>query len=184
MTPTAAPPDLRDKIIAASLHVLQTEGIRRFTQTRVAQRAKLRQSHLTYYYPTKADLLEATAERVLDGVTAQIAEAGRTVPGWGAGHFLGELVTRMCESAHMRMFVAMVVEADRDPAVRKLLQRGTTRVHAAIAEVLGGGPKALRRARVIQATIWGLALYTFANPSAPAAELTEDTLDFLEGFVQ
>lgn len=182
--PTAAPPDLRDKILDASLRVLQTEGVRRFTQTRVAQRAKLRQSHLTYYYPTKADLLEATAERVIDGVTAQIAEAGQTVPGWGPGPLVSQMAGRMCDPAHMRMFVAMVVEADRDPALRKILTRGAARVHAALADVLGGTAKAARRARVIQAAMWGLGFYTFANPTAPNAELTDDTLDLLEEFVR
>lgn len=180
----AAPPDLRDKILDASLHVLRTGGIRRFTQTRVAQRAKIRQSHLTYYYPTKAALLEAAAERVLDGVTGHIAEVGRTVPGWGTGHLLGEIARMMCDSAHMRMFLAIIVEADRDPAVRKLLQGGSTRVHAAITEALGGGPTAARRARVLQVAIWGLGFFTFANPSIPTTDLTNDTLDLLEEFAR
>jgi len=182
MTPTAAPPDVRDRILDAALWVLHHEGIRQFTQTRVAERAKVRQSHLTYYFPTRAELLEGTASRVLDGVMAHIAEAGKTVPGWGAGHLLGILARKMVESDHMRMFLAMIIEADRDPAVRHLMTYGATRVRDAIAAALGGGPDADRKARVVQTAIWGLGLYTFALRPDAEADPLNDTIDLLEEF--
>ena len=177
-------PQIRDRILTAALHVLRHEGVRHFTQTRVADQAKVRQSHLTYYFPTRAELLEATAERVLDGVTGQIAEMGRTVPNWGTGPLLSALTRQMVGTEHMRMFLAMIVEADKDPAVRALIQRGADRVRTAFVEALGGGEENTRRARAIQTAIWGLGLYTFALRPTPDVDPTDDVLNYLEEFAR
>jgi len=179
----AAPPDVRDRIIEAALHVLHTEGVQKFTTTRVAQRAKVRQSHLTYYFPTRAELLEATAARLLDRVTAQIAAVGQTVADWDAGPLLTMLADQMAGHDHMRMFLAMLIEADRDPAVRALMIRGSARVRDAVAAVIGG-PDADARARVIQVALWGLGLYTFAHRPEPSVDPRNDTITLLEGLAR
>ena len=184
MTTTAAPPDVRARILTAALHVLQTEGVRKFSQTRVAEQAKVRQSHLTYYFPTRPDLLKATCDLVLDRVTAQITTAADTVPTWGAGPLLGMLARKMADIPHMRMFVAMIVEADQDPDCRELMCHGSARVHSAVTAALGGGPGAAAKARVLQATIWGLGLYTFALRPDAGSDPFNDTLDMLEEFAR
>jgi AcrR family transcriptional regulator len=179
-----APPDVRDRILSAALQVLRTEGVRKFSQPRVAEEAKVRQSHLTYYFPARADLLKATCDLILDGVTTHIAEAAATIPNWGSGPMLGMLARQMTGVEHMRMFLAMIIEADGDPDCRLLVQHGSARVHAALTEALGGGPEAAAKARVAQVTIWGLGLYTFAHhPDAESGPLN-DTLDMLEDFVR
>lgn len=179
-----APPDVRDRILAAALHVLRTEGVRKFSQTRVAEEAGVRQSHLTYYFPTRPDLLQATCDLVLDGITAHIANAAATVPNWGSGPMLGMLARQMTGLEHMRMFLAMVIEADGDPDCRRLIQRGSDRVHTALTEALGGGPGAAAKARVAQVTIWGLGLYTFAHHPDAESDPLNDTLDMLEEFAR
>jgi AcrR family transcriptional regulator len=184
MHATAAPPEIRDRILDSAIHILRNEGVQRFTQTRVATHAKVRQSHVTYYFPTRQELLEATAERVLDGVTGHIAESAQTVPGWGTGPLLNTLAREMLGTEHMRMFLAMVVESDRDPAVRALIAHGTTRVHAAITAALGGGDANARKARAIQTAIWGLGLYTFTLRPSPDVDPTDDALNYLEEFVR
>lgn len=178
-----APPDVRDRILTAALQVLQTEGVRKFSQTRVAEAAGVRQSHLTYYFPTRPDLLKATCDLVLDGVTAHIAGSATTVTNWGAGPMLGMLARKMSDIPHMRMFLAMIVEADQDPDCRALLLHGSTRIRTAIADALGGGEAAAAKARVLQITIWGLGLYTFAHGPEADGPLN-DTLDMLEEFAR
>ena len=44
--------DKRQHIVECALAQLREEGFAAFTQSKVAARAGLRQSHLTYYYPT------------------------------------------------------------------------------------------------------------------------------------
>lgn len=51
--------DRRRAIFAAGLAILREEGLAGFTQPRVAARAGLRQGNLTYYFPTRTDLLVA-----------------------------------------------------------------------------------------------------------------------------
>jgi AcrR family transcriptional regulator len=52
----------RTRILTASVEVLHTEGLASLTQHAVADKAGVRQSHVTYYFPTRLDLLQATAQ--------------------------------------------------------------------------------------------------------------------------
>ncbi len=70
--------DRRQEIIEAGLATLREHGYAGFTQPRVATRAGLRQSHLTYYYPTRVDLLTAVARAAVD---RQLAAADRVLKG-------------------------------------------------------------------------------------------------------
>ncbi|MEO7253460.1 MAG: TetR/AcrR family transcriptional regulator, partial [Casimicrobium sp.] len=53
---------VRDKILTAANEILLTLGFSALTQQSVAGRAGVRQSHLTYYFPTRNDLLRGTAQ--------------------------------------------------------------------------------------------------------------------------
>lgn len=52
----------KQKILSAALKVLVENGFPALTQTRVAEEAGLGQGHLTYYFPTRSDLLKAVVE--------------------------------------------------------------------------------------------------------------------------
>lgn len=54
--------DTRTRLLQAALAQYQEFGIRGVTQPKVARRAGLRGSHLTYFFPKKADLLAAVLE--------------------------------------------------------------------------------------------------------------------------
>ena len=58
--------DVRDRILDAALELLAQGGAQELTQPRVARAAGVRQSHLTYYFPTRAHLFQAVAHRSLD----------------------------------------------------------------------------------------------------------------------
>src|SRR3546814_3655597 len=51
-----------DRIVAAGLALLEEEGLKALTQTRIAKRSGLRQSHGTYYFPRIDNLLLAIFE--------------------------------------------------------------------------------------------------------------------------
>lgn len=154
----AAPAGVRERILEAALATLREHGLQKLTQVRVAKRARVRQSHLTYYFPTRDDLLEAVSQRVLDELgrhAAGIAEA----PG-GREAMVARLVGAVADAEHMRMFVGLIAEADSDPTIRSLLARGTQQLVAALATTLGGDDGS-DRARLILAATWGLGLYHF-----------------------
>jgi len=176
-------PNVRDRILDAALVVFQNEGFGGFTQCRVAAQAEVRQSHVTYYFPTRADLIEATANRHLDRLSAGLAAARERDPEWGTGKLFSWMASQLTDPTHMRMLLAMIVEGDRDPAIAGVMARGTERVRSAIAAALGG-PDAEARARVIQTVAWGLGLYTFANRATAGADLTNATLHLIEEFAR
>jgi AcrR family transcriptional regulator len=64
--------DHRKKILEAGLNILREQGLAGLTQPRLAAITGLRQSHLTYYYPTRADLLAAAARVAIEGQLAGV----------------------------------------------------------------------------------------------------------------
>jgi AcrR family transcriptional regulator len=169
---------VRERILDAALAILSESGIQHLTQPEVAKRAGVRQSHLTYYFPTRDDLLEAGTER---GVEHLAAGLGRITAGEADGtrsHLIERLAAAIIDRAHMRMFVAMMVEADGDPAVRAVMTRGTQQMEAAVAEALGDSNN-LARARVVLAAVWGLGLYQFLMRPGPQVDPTRAYLSWV-----
>lgn len=103
----------RQIILDAALDIVEAEGVKALTQPRIARRAGLRQSHLTYYFPRKADLfvalLEASHRR------AQGMEDGDASPEARlAGLFL--------DPGRMRFLLSILLEAGDDEQLRPALR--------------------------------------------------------------
>ena len=65
---------VREKILTAANEIVLTVGFSALTQQAVAVRAKVRQSHLTYYFPTRHDLLRGTAQFGVETMFLPMAE--------------------------------------------------------------------------------------------------------------
>ncbi|MDM0070546.1 TetR family transcriptional regulator [Variovorax sp. J31P207] len=113
--------DRRQALIDAGLQILREEGLAGFTQPKVAARVGLRQGNLTYYFPTRSDLLCAVARAAVDGQLAAADALVRTTTGVGGTEkaiaTLGALVTR---HETTRVLVSLAQAADQEPAVRTL----------------------------------------------------------------
>ena len=83
--------DVRSRILEAALGLLAENGAHELTQPKVARAAGVRQSHLTYYFPTRGELLQEVArglearpallQRVLDeGVEHDLHDFHRALP--------------------------------------------------------------------------------------------------------
>ena len=174
------PVGVPERILDAALYILGESGIRSLTQVQVANLARVRQSHLTYYFPTRDDLLDAVTERAVDGIVSGFRRVTTGASKGGQKQLLERLARSVTDLAHMRMFVAMIVEADADPTVRRAMRRATERIEAALAEALGG-EDARERARLVLAAIWGLGLYQFLMRPASNASPTRAYLSWLVG---
>src|SRR5829696_5131295 len=93
-----------------------------------ARRAGVRQSHLTYYFPKRYDLVEAVAVRFIAGVEHGLREMAARAQGADPGELLRSMAHAIAETGHMRMFTGVVVAADGDPALRAIIVRQTRRV--------------------------------------------------------
>lgn len=151
---------VRERILDAAITILRTSGLQRLTQVQVAETAGVRQSHLTYYFPTRDDLLEAITTRAVAGIAGGVERAVREEGEPSDTALLDRLARSIANVEHMRMFLGLVIEADGDRAVRKLIATGTATLEAALANALGG-ENAQDRARLALAAMWGLGLYQF-----------------------
>ena len=61
-----APVNVKEAILVAGQELLRESGVAALTQPKVARAAGIKQSHLTYYFPTRADLLLGVAEHSID----------------------------------------------------------------------------------------------------------------------
>jgi AcrR family transcriptional regulator len=111
--------DRRQDIIDASLVVLRKIGYSGFTQPRVAALVGLRQSHLTYYFPTRVDLLAAVARVAIDRQLAAIDGVAQASSVRGAAKAIANVVAR---HENTRVIMALVQAADQESLLRELFR--------------------------------------------------------------
>ena len=66
----------RERILDTALALLKELGYDKLTQPQVAKAAGITQGHLTYYFPTRSNLLLALAEHSLRTSMVQFLERG------------------------------------------------------------------------------------------------------------
>jgi AcrR family transcriptional regulator len=167
----AAQIPLRERILTAALQVLQSGGPHALTQPRVAKQAGIAQGHLTYYFPTRADLLaavtEATSAALLAEYDALTAASSETRP-----DRIRQLVSALHSSARTRMLLGFVLAADEEPPIRDLFRRLTTSVRERLA--VGLAQAGLRSdpdvAAMVHALCVGLAVLDLARGEKAATE--------------
>ena len=164
----------RELIIEAALDVVGEEGLSGFTQPRVSQRAGLRQSHLTYYYPTRDELLVAVAEeavrRRLSSFNAVLAARDRLSK-------VDAAVAILIDPAQTRVLVALVQAADTHPAIRESFAGLSTGLFPIGADLLRAFDVEVTTAAqaILRALASGIAVQALAaggaDPSTHAKQL-------------
>jgi AcrR family transcriptional regulator len=109
--------DRRQTIIQAGITVLREHGFAGFTQPRVARQAGVRQSHLTYYFPTRVDLLKAVARAAIDRQLSASNSVVETASPKAAAAQLANVIVR---HGNTRVLMALAQAADQEPALREL----------------------------------------------------------------
>lgn len=111
--------DRRQDIVKAGLATLGEFGYAGFTQPRVAAKAGLRQSHLTYYFPTRADLLAAVGQAAIQ---AQLAAAETALGGGSAEAVAAAIAGLTARHETTRVLMALAQAADEESRVRALFR--------------------------------------------------------------
>lgn len=178
--------DRRQQIIEAGLATLREHGYAGFTQPRVAARAGLRQSHLTYYHPTRLDLLAAVARAAVDRqlVAVDATLGGCPSPEAAAGA-IAELISR---HGNTRVLMALAQAADEEPQLRELFRELADGIVARMTRSLLGhhDPAAAEgSARLVHALAVGLAVLHLAtgrpDGTQRAAAILEAALRLIAG---
>jgi len=155
--------DLRRIILEAGLAILREQGLAGLTQPRIAARTGLRQSHLTYYYPTRADLVAAVARLAIETQLAAVKSLlqGVSTAQEGAEKIAGVVVRH--EST--RVFAALNQAADQEAGVRAVFGELLEGFIAEIKEFLGklGLEPTEARIDLVHALFVGLSIIDLAT---------------------
>jgi AcrR family transcriptional regulator len=127
--------DVRSRLLQAADDILVCEGIQALTQTRVAEAAGVRQSHLTYYFETRSALIRSIIEYTASGLVAQFTDDAR-----GGRVSIPELRRRLMESLSdrriARRMMGILVSTDEDPSLLAVLDEIENRHCASMAQTI------------------------------------------------
>jgi AcrR family transcriptional regulator len=125
--------DVRTRILEAALRLVGEGGASQLTQPRVSKEAGVRQSHLTYYFPTVTDLLQAVARHSFASLAKELGEVdARKRPASLAEVVAG--ATR--DKRRVRLMLALVQSADRDETLKPGMRRFIRELRGAIEPLL------------------------------------------------
>lgn len=114
--------DTRTRILHAAVGVLNEHGLAELTQTRVARELGLRQSHVTYHFPTRGDLLRAAIESGCDRIAGQIDGASAGEPD-SLETMRDTMAKMLTDRSHSRFMTAMTVASEELPELKRWLTR-------------------------------------------------------------
>lgn len=149
---------IKEDILAAGVVLLRERGIAALTQPQVAKAAGVKQSHLTYYFPTRADLLLGIAEQSITEVMTNLTErmTRHATPATLAATF----VEVMIDGVPPRVMIGLIVAADADPKIRQHMRKLTGDIRRRIVALLekSGLADAENAALLFHAAVVGLAV--------------------------
>jgi AcrR family transcriptional regulator len=156
--------DVKSRIVEAALALLAEGG--ELTQPRVARAAGVRQSHLTYYFPTVTDLLQAVARRSFDTLAAEFG-AGRGRRPLSLAHGISRA---SADRRRVRMMLGLVTAADRDRTLKPRMRAFIKELRARIAPLLKAGGLEVDEADLafMHTVVVGAAVLQFARDNAQA----------------
>jgi AcrR family transcriptional regulator len=171
--------DVRARILEAALRLLAERGAHELTQPRVAKAAGVRQSHLTYYFPTRGELLQELARYSIEKLAGQLggAPAASLAEGIAAGS---------ADKRRSRVLLGLVGAADQDPAIKKRMRGFIAQLRARIAPLLeAGGLKAdAESVAFFHSVIVGCAVLQLARDNAQARAEAKRVLRTAAAFIR
>ncbi len=168
--------DRKQSIVESGLSILREEGLSGFTQPRVAAKAGLRQSHLTYYFPTRSVLLAAVLDLAVEqqiAVAEAVAKASST-----REQALAGATRAVLYHENTRVLVAFCQAADQDEALRRLFNKLAAGVVRSLADLMGriGFPVTAARVDLFHGLVVGLSILVLANGRDDSRERTAAVL--------
>ncbi|HXF16938.1 MAG TPA: TetR/AcrR family transcriptional regulator [Burkholderiales bacterium] len=136
--------DMRLRILDAALGLLAGQGFMEVTQPKIAKAAGVRQSHLTYYFPTRSELLKALAVHSIESMLGSLAagaSTGKLTPALFA-QLSGEA---LADKRRARVMLGLIVSSEEDREIKQFMRDFVARVRVTltgVARLLGREPDA------------------------------------------
>jgi AcrR family transcriptional regulator len=123
---------VRERILDAALRLLAEEGAHGLTQPKVAKAAGVRQSHLTYYFPTRGELLQEVARHSIGKLAGQLADSKKASLAEG-------IAAGAADKRRSRVMLGLVAAADRDAKIKARMRKFVAELRGRMAPVLDAG---------------------------------------------
>jgi AcrR family transcriptional regulator len=176
-------PGARQQILNAAIRVLREEGLEKLSQTRVAKSAGLRQGHLTYYFPKKADLWAAVAQQAEESLREDLSNflASDGWPGADASQRaqVTAMVTYLVEDRQRaRIMMSLALKTHEDPRLKEIFLHNISRTRDLITQAFSQvkDPKVIE---LILTCFWGLGIRHMIYQDLPEAEVTGELVSTL-----
>lgn len=163
-------PHRRDALLDAAISIVRTGGYPALTQTRVAALAGVSQGHLTYYFPTRADLVRGVADRIVQAQFATFDELPRPTT---RAEALDNILALVTAADRTRAFTTLLLAADVEPGARAAFSELVSGMRLRAVAVLAGlageahDPEAIALhatdGRLLHATAVGLAILSLTE---------------------
>jgi len=170
--------DVRERILEAALGLLSQRGAQELTQPRVAKAAGVRQSHLTYYFPTRADLLQAVAHYSIEKLLGQLAQAR-------PGALPLEMASAAADKRRARVMLGLVAAADREAKIKQRLRKFIADIRKPMAAMLAAGGLSAdqRSVAFFHSVVIGCAVLQLARDNAQAHSEAREVLKLATRFI-
>ena len=157
---------VREKILTAATEMLLTVGFNSLTQQAVAARAGVRQSHLTYYFPTRNDLLRGTAQFGMEAMLLPMVETA-TIGGISPEELRELLMPDKSDRQWFRLMSGLAAASEEDESIRQWMREFDVQVVAKLAAGFAAADVAISAGEVyfLHATFIGALHLDMADPT-------------------
>ena len=172
--------DIRTRILQTAFGLLADHGVAWLTQPRVSRAAGVRQSHLTYYFPRRADLLAGVARYFVEshsGIWLARAKQGKL----GVNRLPGVLTEALTDRRSVRAMLGIISAADEDPQIRDALRDLVRLIRERLAALLGvlSMPNDPGSVALVHTIIVGAAVLHHARADARARHEADMAVRFI-----
>lgn len=154
--------NVREKILKSAVKLLSECGIKKLAQPQIAKKAGVPQGHMTYYFPTRSDLLLAVAERSLQSIGEFLLKKAAKSSKMTSQETLPLVTPLLKDKSRTRMLVGLLVESDENPDLQKKLKEQLHFSFDLVALAMGK-EKTAPEVRLTHAAMMGLSLHYYMN---------------------
>lgn len=184
MAETSERPGVRERILESAVSIAQTTGLESMTQARVAREAGVRQSHLTYYFPTRVDLIKAMFEVVREQIVEENRKAVEQIASSDAkpvDRLRDYLKKELEDPARARMLLSLFMAAREDEKLMAWLTEFEREMLQPVLELFASAGMALdaKYAELTHLFLSGCATMSVFVNSEAANKAIADGIDAL-----
>jgi AcrR family transcriptional regulator len=111
---------VRTRLLQATLELVHTQGFQALTQAKAAAAAGVRQSHLTYYFPTRNELLKAVVQHGVASILDSLSDGSSPDPK-ALARLRRRVTERICNHGMARIMIGLTLASEEDPSLKRWL---------------------------------------------------------------